>query len=339
MNNKIIPDAFKVIATALLAILLASPAAAVEEIIKEELVKVADNAIFLLDTSSSMNEEFRDTGSDKRTLVEEEFKKRNGEFPDIGHNFGIYAYTRWEEFYPLQPYDRDGVADALAAASEKGPGPTPLREGLEQLEEILQSASGRTAVFVFSDGEYTGRDPSEVAQRLAQNYDICFYLISTAKQADNNRLKNSLENLNACSRMIPLEAYLYQPEYQSGALYVTKSTREAVRVDNSNFAFDEAELQNDAIAELDELAVFLNENPDSYVVLSGYTDNTGEEDYNEGLSQRRTEAVATYMIEKHGIDKNRMVLQWYGSDNPITSNDTKEGRAENRRVEIAVKGA
>ncbi|MGI9292124.1 MAG: OmpA family protein, partial [Gammaproteobacteria bacterium] len=176
------------------------------------------------------------------------------------------------------------------------------------------------------------------AQRLARDYDICFYLISTAKEAQNNALKDAVENLNSCSRMIPLEAYLYQPEYQSGALYVTKATREAVKVDSSNFAFDESELKSDSIAELDDLAAFMNENPDSYAILSGYTDNVGPEEYNEGLSQRRAEAVARYMVDKHGVDKNRLVLQWYGSDNPVASNDSESGRAENRRVEISMRG-
>ncbi|MGI9290855.1 MAG: vWA domain-containing protein, partial [Gammaproteobacteria bacterium] len=153
MNNKKSVFNSQLILSALLTAMISSPAMAVEEIIKEELVMVAKNAIFMIDTSSSMDEEFRDTNSSKRTLVEEVFQERNGTFPDIGHNFGIYTYTRWEEFYPLQPFNRSEVVKALNEVAKKGPGPTPLRDGLESLEKVLQSASGKTAVFVFSDGE------------------------------------------------------------------------------------------------------------------------------------------------------------------------------------------
>jgi OOP family OmpA-OmpF porin len=316
-------------------------------VVEDQLVKVAENAIFLLDTSSSMTEEFRDSGKTKRELVENEFKKRNSYFPNIGHKFGIYVYTPWEEFYAVQPFNREGVAAALDAVSEKGIGPTPLKKGLEELEELLPALSGRTAVFVFSDGEYTGGNPRKVAERIASNNDICFYVISTAKEGQNNSLQESVASLNACSRMIPLEYYLNRPEYQSGALFDVIATEEVVtlvetrtevRVDNINFAFDKSELNEKDMAELDELGELMNEVPDSYAVIAGYTDNTGAEDYNEGLSQRRTEMVASYLSEKHGVGPDRLVLQWYGSHNPLVSNDTREGRGENRRVEVAVGG-
>jgi len=326
------------IASACIAILLSFPAFAVDVEVKEELIRVADNAIFLVDTSSSMNEKFRDTGKSKRELVESEFIKRNETFPDIGHNFGIYTYTKWKEFYPLQPYNRAKVADALEQITKKNVGPTPLKEAMEKLEPIIEPLSGRTAVFVFSDGTYTGNPPGTIARTLALKYDICFYVISTAKPGVNNELQASVAGLNGCSRMIPLEDYLAQPEYQSGALYVAKSTTEAIRVKSSSFAFNEAELQGDSIAELDELAEVLGQNENAFVVLSGYTDSIGSEDYNEGLSRRRAEAVSNYMVDNHGVEKSRMILQWYGSDNPIASNDTEDGRATNRRVEINVKG-
>jgi OOP family OmpA-OmpF porin len=317
-------------------------------IVKEQLIRVADNAIFLLDTSSSMNEKFRDTGKSKLELVSNEFKKRNSYFPDIGHKFGIYTYTSWEVFYPMQPYDREKVAAALDAVRKDGNGPTPLKKGLEELESVLQSVSGRTAVFVFSDGEYTGGNPSKIAGKLASNYDICFYVISTAKEGKNTTLREDVASLNSCSRVIPLEDYLYHPEYQSGALIDVRATEEVVttvetriaglKVDDINFGFDKTELTAKDKSELDELAQFMADKPDSYAVIAGYTDNVGSEDYNEGLSRRRTETVASYMMDAHGIDKSQLVLQWYGSGNPLVGNDSAEGRATNRRVEVAVGG-
>jgi OOP family OmpA-OmpF porin len=315
-------------------------------IVEEQLVRVADNAIFLVDSSSSMDEKFRDTGKTKLELVSNEFRQRNSYFPNIGHKFGVYTYTPWQEYYPVRLYNREDVAMALDAMPKKGMGPTPIKKGLEQLEDILKSLSGKTAVFVFSDGEYTGGNPIKLARSLASNYDVCFYVISTAKVAQNNELGKTVAGLNACSRMIPLEYYLNRPEYMSGALFdviatevivTTSETRIAgVETKGINFAFGKTELNDSDKAEIDEIGQFMTDNPEGFAVIAGYTDSTGPEEFNVYLSRQRAEVVKSYLMEKHGIDEGRMVLQWYGSNNPLVSNDTREGREKNRRVEVAV---
>jgi OOP family OmpA-OmpF porin len=172
-------------------------------------------------------------------------------------------------------------------------------------------------------------------------------VISTAKADANITLAEDVAALNACSRMIPLEAFLNRPEYTTGALFDVRATEEIVtttetkitglKVDNMNFGFDKSELTDHDKSELDELSQFMKGKPESIAVIVGYTDNVGTEDYNEGLSRRRTEMVATY-LDTNGIDLTRLVLHWVGSDNPLASNDTAEGRAENRRVEVAIGG-
>ena len=314
---------------------------------KEQLVRVADNAIFLLDTSSSMNDDLEGTETPKIQAVSDELKRRNSYFPEIGHNMGIYTYASWKEISPVQPYNRETVAAALDAVPVKGSGPTPLKSALEKLEDVLKPLSGRTAVFLFSDGEYTGGKPSGIAQRLASNYDVCFYVISTANPKKETTLREDVASLNACSRLIPLADFINRPDYTSGALFdvrateqvvTTTETRTVVKVDNINFAHNETELAANDKAELDELAEFMKGNPKSYAVIAGYTDNTGTRDHNEGLSRNRAEMVASYLKAKHGVDDSRMVLFWYGPENPIVSNDTPENMAKNRRVEIDVGG-
>ena len=315
---------------------------------KEQLVKVADNGIFLMDTSSSMNDDFPGTKTPMIEVVSSEIKKRNSYFPEIGHNIGIYTFTPWKVIYPTQLYNREKVAAALDTLPEKGDGPTPLKKGLEKLEDVLKPLSGRTAVFLFSDGEYTGGSPAEIAKKLATKYNICFYVISTAKPEKETTLKEDVASLNACSRVIPLADFFNRPDYTSGALFDVKVTEHVVtttetkivglKVDDMNFAFDESELTAKDKSELDELAAFMKGKPKSYAVIAGYTDNAGTEDYNEGLARRRTEMVASYLKENHGIDDSRMVLEWYGSKNPIVPNDTPENKAKNRRVEVNVGG-
>jgi len=317
-------------------------------VMKEQLVRVADNAIFLLDTSSSMSDKFRDTGKTKLELVESVFTERNRYFPEIGHQFGIYTYTPWKEIYPVQEFNREKVAKALTGLPSEGKGPTPLNRGLIEMEKVLAPLTGRIAIFLFSDGTYTGGRPNATIKSIASNKDVCFYVISTAKEQQNHTLKEDIASLNACSRLIPLESFLNRPEYTTGALFDVIATEEVVTttqlrvaglaVDDINFGFDKTELSAKDKSELDELGEFMAENPESYAVIAGYTDNRGPEDYNEGLSRRRTETVASYMMEEHGVDEGRIVLHWYGSDNPLTTNDTFDGRAANRRVEVVVGG-
>jgi OOP family OmpA-OmpF porin len=76
-------------------------------------------------------------------------------------------------------------------------------------------------------------------------------------------------------------------------------------------------------------------NPGIKGKIQGYTDNIGSDEYNLGLSQRRAEAVEKY-LEAKGVDPDAMSAKGYGSANPIASNDTREGRAQNRRVEFRV---
>lgn len=99
------------------------------------------------------------------------------------------------------------------------------------------------------------------------------------------------------------------------------------------FDFDELTIKPDFTAELDAAADLLLANPDVTVRIDGHTDSVGTEEYNMGLSERRAEAVATY-LEEVGVSRDRMTVAWFGESQPIASNDTAEGRAMNRRVGI-----
>ena len=78
--------------------------------------------------------------------------------------------------------------------------------------------------------------------------------------------------------------------------------------------------------------------PNSHVTMEGHTDSTGPEEYNLGLSERRVASVKAYLVDKHGIDADRIIDLWYGEINPVADNGTEDGRQANRRVEIAIGG-
>ncbi len=98
------------------------------------------------------------------------------------------------------------------------------------------------------------------------------------------------------------------------------------------FDSDKSKLKPESFPSLDSLVGFLKMNPEDQIEISGYTDNSGDEEKNLKLSRDRAEAVAKYLIAK-GISKERITWNGYGSANPLVSNDTPEGRAKNRRVE------
>ncbi|MGH7790148.1 MAG: OmpA family protein [Candidatus Binatia bacterium] len=102
-----------------------------------------------------------------------------------------------------------------------------------------------------------------------------------------------------------------------------------------NFDFDKYNIRPDAVPILDEAARTLKESGDITVTVDGYTDSIGSAEYNQRLSERRANAVREY-LERQGVNGSRMTARGFGKTNPVASNETAEGRAQNRRVELIV---
>lgn len=102
---------------------------------------------------------------------------------------------------------------------------------------------------------------------------------------------------------------------------------------NITFATNRSEVQNDFYPVLNSVVTVLREYDETIVEVEGYTDSTGSWDYNMKLSQSRANQVADY-LQNGGIIEQRLIATGKGPGNPIASNNTAEGRAQNRRVEI-----
>jgi len=102
-----------------------------------------------------------------------------------------------------------------------------------------------------------------------------------------------------------------------------------------NFAFDKADLTDKAKANLDKLAKVFIDNPDTRLMIYGYTDNVGKEEYNLKLSRSRANSVKAYLVSK-GIGTKRISTEGMGMADPIATNSTDAGRAKNRRVEFSI---
>lgn len=106
-------------------------------------------------------------------------------------------------------------------------------------------------------------------------------------------------------------------------------------VEQINFEYDKSTISRNSYSYLDKIATFMI-NTNNKVEIKGHTDNRGTEDYNMNLSKQRAEAVYNYLLKK-GVDRNKLSYSYYGLTQPVASNDTEEGRKQNRRVEFEIK--
>jgi len=106
---------------------------------------------------------------------------------------------------------------------------------------------------------------------------------------------------------------------------------------NIFFETNSYELKPESAIELNKLAYFIVNNPTLKIEISGHTDNIGTENFNRKLSENRAKTVVGYLISK-GIPTDRLLSKGYGKTQPISDNNTEEGRAQNRRTEFKIIG-
>lgn len=327
-----------------------------KEIITDvDLLKTVDNFIVIFDGSKSTNQKVPGTGISKIAAAKALLKERNLWMPDLGYNCGLYVTSGWSDLKTVQdirPYDRETFGRAIDQLPEEGKGNSLLMQALLKLEKIMEPLSGRTAVILFTDGIITEvsdpRKPVQIAQDIAAKHDVRFFVISSAEEKKQDELLERVASINAGSRVVPIQAFIKYPVYLTGALFVPRvssyvkitSKPEVLGFVAKDMLFD---FNSDGIRpeypeKLDKLGVFLQDNPDAFVVLQGHTDNVGSKEYNLSLSEKRADQVGNYLINKFGISSERIITFWYGDMNPAAENTSEEGRRRNRRVEVAVGG-
>jgi len=334
----------------------------------KEVVKTADNFIVLFDGSGSMQDTYKNTGMKKIDLAEAMFKDRAAQVPELDWNAGLYLYTPWRNFYEMQPFDKAKYGQAIDEMAAYKPSvmfrnqPTPLGTAIKNLDPILANLSGKTVVFIFSDGQFTLSQPKiwpvPAARELASKYDVSFDIISSAQTPKSQKLVNDLAAVNASSRVVTFDAMLNRPEYMTSAIYAVRdraimetqliSKVVGVELDSILFDYDSADVRPEYHDKLDALAKFLEKNPDTYALIEGFADSTGDSTYNMLLSRKRAESVRDYLMQKEifsaaeanisAIAEKRLVTVWYGPVVPEASNETAEGRQLNRRVRVSIGG-
>ena len=104
-------------------------------------------------------------------------------------------------------------------------------------------------------------------------------------------------------------------------------------IEGLQFETGKSTIKRNSYQEMENVLVVMKANPDVKLEIQGYTDNKGSAEKNKELSEKRAHAVMRYFLSK-GIKKNRLTAKGFGIENPVASNDTPEGCAKNRRVEL-----
>jgi outer membrane protein OmpA-like peptidoglycan-associated protein len=158
-----------------------------------------------------------------------------------------------------------------------------------------------------------------------------------AKQAEMDELGKERKSLSNQNQELQVALTDMRENANAQTLSAERTDRGLLVKLSGDVSFDvgSAELRANALPLLDSIATFLEDNPERKLMVEGHTDSTGSEENNLTLSQNRAEAVRAYFAAK-GIAVERIEIQGYGAATPIASNDTSEGRRQNRRVDIII---
>jgi OOP family OmpA-OmpF porin len=237
--------------------------------------------------------------------------------------------------------DYDSAAFAKAVNTVEINGLTPISIPLVKSIETLKDSSGKIAVIVISDGLQVSSDktsPADAAAQLKAAYGdrICIYTILIGNATEGQSTMEEVAKAGECGFATTGNAVATTAGMND---FIEKVFFEKVTAAapvsfalHVKFDFDKDTIRPDAQDNLDEVGSFLATHTQITVTLEGHTCTMGSDKYNQNLSQRRAESVKRYMSQKFSIDPARLTAVGYGESRPIASNDTEEGRRQNRRV-------
>jgi len=346
--------------------------------------KKADTFVIIQDASSSMNEQHthdtryvahRDAGQSKLELAKETLSHMNQTVPQLDFKSGLTAfsggcYNQAKVLYGLETYDRDSLGGGLAKLTCTS-GTTPMGTGINTANSKLLTGLGlgKIAMFIVSDGisdaSHTadgsgGKKGAITAAKKAKDQlgdRLCIYPIQIGNEPGAEEFMNKLATIGDCG-FATNAMDISSPKTMAG--YVIKTLLEPVGDAPANispvkitfsadalFDFDKAVLKSEGKQSLDNLMSKLGKVKYDVIVV-GYTDRIGNEDYNKRLSVRRANAVKSYLVQNKGVDPSNVFVDGKGEANPVTGTTCiGKGMSKkklisclqpDRRVEIKIAG-
>lgn len=321
-----------------------------------KMVKKVDNFILFVDQSGSMAMK-GDFKVKKIEMAVQNILALNTAIPELGYTSGVYLFAPYEEMCGMKPYAKsnvEGAAKAIDTDFDIFNRQTPMGAGLASIDGPLSSLSGKTALIIFTDGASNiGADPVARAQALYSKYGdrLCVHVISYADTDDGQAVIEGIRAAFPCT--VPADAATFADagalkRYARAVFYEEVAdpapapkpapvpmVKETISF-NLNFDFDKYQITEEMTPILSRAKALLEQDPSASYVISGHTDSTGSDAYNQGLSERRADSVMSWLTA-NGVGADRMEAVGYGEGQPKYDNTTKEGRRLNRRVEIQTK--
>jgi outer membrane protein OmpA-like peptidoglycan-associated protein len=255
----------------------------------------------------------------------------------------------------LSTFDRSALQAGIASTHvmgevDGGGGITPLHRVLDEIGGQLAGRPGRTAIFLFSDGEPLDAGMSLAAAReltAAHSGDVCIHAVRLGERAGGDAFLRELSAAGSPCGSYRTAGDLASPDalsrFVSDAMIEGRpappppppvaAACEGIVLEGVAFATNKAEVLAGSAAPLDTAARQLASCPDVKLIVEGHTDSSGSAEHNKALSQRRAEAVRAYLVSA-GVDAARLSAVGRGEEDPIADNGTPEGRRRNRRVEL-----
>jgi OOP family OmpA-OmpF porin len=249
---------------------------------------------------------------------------------------------------PLAPFNRSALsskADSLRILGDLHGygGETPFRNVFAEVQEALETKTGNAAVVIFSDGlPDVESEAMDAAKALVESHsgDVCFHTVHVGENEDGSRFLGAVSALTQCgstrhvANVWDASALMkFTHAVFAGEAGAPDACAGRIVLRGVEFAFNRAELTGTSSVILDVAVEQLERCPNIPMEIDGHTDSVGAEAYNQGLGQRRAEAVRRYLVSK-GLRSSRLTARSYGESRPVASNDTEEGRQTNRRVEL-----
>ncbi len=302
---------------------------------------------FVVDYSGSMAMDFADGDEEKIVMAKAILDEINSKIPDFAYDGGLHTFAPSSEAVSMGAWNRAAYADGIASLEEDYEifgRTTPMTAGLDKALPVIEAMPRKSAVIIVSDGEANrGPSPIAAAQNIADLNGVCLYTISLADSAAGQATMDAIGALSSCGGSFNGVDLLDSSAAMNAfveEVFIEKTfvpapvVEEAIVLRNINFAFDSAQLNAEAQDILDEVATIIKANSSKEVLITGHTDSTGPEGYNQALSVRRADSVRAYLIGE-GVAAERISAAGDGEMNPKFNNDTAEGRKLNRRVEIS----
>ena len=276
-------------------------------------------------------------------------------------------------FYGPTEYSSKGFQGALDAA-QRAIGRSPLGAAITAAAGDLKKSEGQIAVIIVSDGEEMDAKPITAAKNMKAKFGdrVCIYTVLVGDDPAGETLMKQVAAAGGCGFSVRADGFkdsdgmgdfvknvflaeiakpapkpVVKPLDSDGDGVTDDkdqcpNTPKGATVDARGcwtyaavvmYDFDSAEIKSEAFPMLDEAVSILKKNPEIKVEIDGHTDNMGSAAYNMNLSERRAKAVMKYFVDK-GVEAQRLTTKGFGFNKPAASNDTEQGRAKNRRVEL-----